>query len=141
GESYYYLFQYAGEGRQNRENILVRLYGQDADNNISGHSYVRSSLEQGNIAPSKALMDAYLYIDGLPQDKSPYDSSSQQTSSLTEFRNRDPRMVMTVFNRTDLYPTIAGLLPYAPGIQYRAKKYFIAGDWSANLSFVDYIVI
>lgn len=140
-ESYYYLFQYAGEGRQNRENILARLYGQDADNNISGHSYVRSSLEQGNIGPSKALMDAYLYVDGLPQGNSPYDSSSQQTSSLTEFRNRDPRISMTVFNRTDLYPTIAGLLPYGPGIQYRAKKYFTAGDWSANLSFVDYIVI
>ncbi len=140
-KSYYYLFQYAGEGEQNKENILVRLYGQHADNNISSHSYVRSSLEQGNIAPSRALMDAYLYVDGLAQGKSQYDSSTLQTSSLTEFRNRDPRINMTVFSRNDLYPTIAGPLPYAPGIQYRAKKYFIVEDWSANLSFVDYIII
>lgn len=139
--SYYYLFLYAGEGPANKENILVRLYGQNIANNISSHSYGRSFLDQGVISATKTFMDTYLFTDGLPQGKSPYDSSANQTSTLTKFRNRDPRAGMTIFNRTDPYPTIVGILPYAPGLVYRIRKYYPIEDYTPNVSFIDFIVI
>lgn len=157
-DSYYYEFQYSGGlsgnpiqllyGPQtnynystNKENILVRLYGQNISNNISSHSYERGSLEQGNIVPTRAIMDTYLYKDGLPQGKSAYDSSAQQTSSLTEFQNRDPRMNMSVWSSGELYPQLGGLINYQAGTAYRIKKYFVVSDWTGQTSFVNFDII
>ena len=75
-------------------------------------------------------MDAYLYKDGLPQGKSAFDSSVNQTSSLTEYQNRDPRMAMSVYNRTLITPSVGGLIPYVAGISYRYRKYWIVSDLS-----------
>lgn len=157
-ESYYYEFQYDGGasgnpiqatvGPQlnytyatNKENILVRLYGQNQNNNIASHSFGRSYLDQAHIAPTRVIMDMYLYKDGLPQGLSAYDSSADQTSSLTEFRNRDPRMEMSVYNNTLITPSTGGLIPYTAGINYRYRKYWIVSDWTANVSFVSFNVL
>ena len=157
-ESYFYEFQYDGgpngnpiqsvTGPQvnytyatNKENILVRLYGQNQSNNIASHSFGRTYLDQANIAPTRVIMDAYLYKDGLPQGKSAFDSSVNQTSSLTEYQNRDPRMAMSVYNRTLITPSVGGLIPYVAGISYRYRKYWIVSDWAANVSFINFNVL
>ncbi|MBS1664178.1 MAG: RagB/SusD family nutrient uptake outer membrane protein [Bacteroidetes bacterium] len=157
-DSYYYEFQYDGGANgnpvqtvvgpqlnytytTNKENIMVRLYGQNQSNNIASHNFGRNYLDQAHIAPTRAMMDLYLYKDGLPQGKSAWDSSSMQTSSLTELRNRDPRINMSIYNSTLITPTIGGLIPYTAGTTYRFRKYWIVSDWTANISFVNFNIL
>jgi SusD family. len=138
--SYYYLFQYAGEGNANKENILVRLYGENMDNSIVSHNYP-ANLGSGNgTTPTRALMDAYLYQDGLPADKSPY--YKEQENSLTEFEHRDPRMGMTVFNKNVWYLTSLDQPTFTfAATGYKSRKYFIIDDFINKKSFIDNIVI
>jgi starch-binding outer membrane protein, SusD/RagB family len=134
--SYFYNFQYIGEGKSNPENILVRIYGENETNDISSNSYSRDGL----MSPTRTIMDAYLYKDGLPADKSPY--YEQQANTYTEFENRDPRMAMSVFNKYSFY-TYGLYVPtfqYAP-TGYKSCKYFISRDWAANVSYIDNIII
>lgn len=138
--SYFYLFQYAGEGRSNKENILVRLYGENQQNSISYHSYTRSQLEQGQVTPTRSFMDAYLYKDGLPLGESPL--QLPQDSTMAEFTNRDTRMGMTVFNKhawsiSSFYKPSFSFTPTG----YKIRKYFISDDWTINQSYVDNIII
>ncbi|WP_290797818.1 RagB/SusD family nutrient uptake outer membrane protein [Flavihumibacter sp. UBA7668] len=156
--SYYYEFQYDGGangnpiqavvGAQknytyagNKENILVRLYGQNQTNNIASHSFGRTYLDQARIAPTRNMIDLYLYKDGLPMGKSEFDSTDEQTSTLTEFRNRDPRLEMSVHNRTMITPSVGGLIQYIPGTTYRSRKYWIVSDWTANVSYVNFNIL
>ncbi|WP_344974767.1 RagB/SusD family nutrient uptake outer membrane protein [Compostibacter hankyongensis] len=137
--SYFYLFQNAGEGPANKENILVRLYGENMNNSIASHNYVRS-IWGGSVTPTKSLMDAYLYKDGLPAGKSPWEKP--QTNTLSQYENRDPRMDMTVFNKRHWF--INSL--YVPSFQntltgYKSRKYFISVDWTINQSYVDNIIM
>ncbi len=157
-ESYFYEFQYDGGANgnpiqtvpgpetnytytTNKENIIVKLYGQNISNTIASHNFGRAYLDQAHIAPTKAIMDMYLYKDGLPQGKSAFDSSGSETSTLTEFRNRDPRMTMSVYNSTMITPSVGGLIQYIPGITYRYRKYWIVSDWTSNISFVNFNVL
>lgn len=157
-DSYFYEFQYDGGANgnpiqsvtgpelnytyaTNKENIIVKLYGQNQSNNIASHNFGRNYLDQAHIAPTRVIMDTYLYKDGLPQGKSAFDTSANQTSSLTEFRNRDPRMTMSVYNNTMITPSVGGLIPYVAGITYRYRKYWIVSDWAANISFVNFNVL
>lgn len=154
-DSYLYEFQYDGgaagnpvqtvPGGQvnytyatNKENIIVKLYGQNLSNNIVSHNFGRQYLDQAHIAPTRAMLDTYLYKDGLPQGISPFDSSGKETSSLTEFQNRDPRLTMSIYNKNEITPSIGGLINYVPGITYRYRKYWIVSDWNANISFVNF---
>ncbi|NQX40818.1 Starch-binding associating with outer membrane [Pedobacter steynii] len=151
-DSYYYEFQYNGGaagnpitntfGPQvnytyatNKENILVKNYGQNASNNIISHGYLRLA-EQGTIAPTKALVDAYPMKDGTP-----YVPIASPASSLEEYQNRDPRMRQTIFNKSLPYPSITGIVTYLPAISYRMRKYFTFGDWFRQQSYVNYNVI
>jgi hypothetical protein len=138
--SYYYLFQYSGEGQANPENILVRIYGENQVNDISANNYTREVLDEGLLMPTSNFTSSYLYKDGLPPDKSPYYQT--QTDTYTEFENRDPRMAMTVFNKKSWY--VSGL--YVPTFDYsqtgyRSCKYYIAADWTINVSYIDNIII
>lgn len=139
--SYFYLFQYAGNGRTNPENILVRLYGQNATNSISEHNYTRQYLDVGVVTPTRAMMDAYLYKDGLPLGKSAYET--EQTTTLSEFTDRDPRIGMTVFNK--LVKGFA-LTPYQPTFAststgYKVRKFATVEDWTSQQSFNHHIII
>ena len=69
--NYFNLWQMAGEGRQNRESIIVRQYGVSTTDRVSTHGYYRGTLEHGNMNPTRSLADANLMKDGLPIDKSP----------------------------------------------------------------------
>ncbi len=146
--SYYYLFQYQNAASQqnytystNHEIILARLYGQNPTNNISSHSYVRGSVTDAGIAATRGFINMYDYKDGLPVGKSPYDSSLMETSTLTQFQNRDPRMGMTIMDKNDWYPSITGIHLYQPGLIYHTRKYATILDFTANQSFVNFLVI
>ncbi|ACU04922.1 RagB/SusD family nutrient uptake outer membrane protein [Pedobacter heparinus] len=138
--SFYYLFQPANEAPVNKEAILVRLYGENLANPIAFHNFPAELGAGSNTTPTKALMDAYLYTDGLPQGKSPLQKT--ETTTLTQFENRDPRMGMTVFNKTHYYVTSFYLptLTFAP-TGYKVRKYFNTVDFIAKRSFVDNMTI
>ncbi|OQY93871.1 MAG: hypothetical protein B6D37_10430 [Sphingobacteriales bacterium UTBCD1] len=158
-KSYFYLFQYdggpAGNPIQmgygptknytyatNKESMLVRLYGQNTNNIIAFHPFGRAFPGDGNMQPTKAMVEAYLYKDGLPPGFSPYDSLANQTSSLTEFRNRDPRFEMSVFNNTMDYITVqGGIRPYVAGRTYVSRKYFSICDYMNSKQFVNFIIL
>jgi hypothetical protein len=96
--SYHYLFLY--EGERSVENILVRLYGANASNKISTHR-IQAMEQMGSSTPTRALADAYRYVDGLPIEKSPY--HQPRTNTLTEFENRDIRIDATIFNKKHIF--------------------------------------
>lgn len=146
--SYYYLFQYQNAATEtnytyatNHGIILARLYGQNLSNNIASHSFERGSASDGGIFGTRNLIDMYLYKDGLPQGKSPYDSSQDETSTLTQFRNRDPRMGMTFTKNGDIIGSITGYIPYTPRLQYNIKKYNTVLDFTQQTSFINYMII
>lgn len=89
------LFYFDGEGRQNRENIFVKLYGPNgASNAIVYHNQSSSKATQGGI--TRQMIDNFLYDDGLPKGKSAY-GQSPDVHYDDIFVHRDPRLAMTVF--------------------------------------------
>lgn len=137
--SYFYLFQYAGNGAANRENILARLYGVNSTNSISEHNYTRQYLDVGVVTATRAMMDAYLYRDGLPLGKSPL--QLPQDSTMAEFTNRDPRIAMTVFNKrvwgfTAMWVPTFNTAPTG----YKIRKYATSQDWASQQSFNHHII-
>lgn len=137
--SYFYLFQYAGNGAANRENILARIYGVNSTNSISEHNYTRQFLDVGVVTATRAMMDAYLYRDGLPLGKSPLQAN--QDSSMAEFTNRDPRVAMTVFNKrvwgfTAMWVPTFNTAPTG----YKIRKYATSQDWASQQSFNHHII-
>jgi len=91
---YYNFFTYMGKlsAGANKETIIARLHLADVSmHNISRESQVPDQSSRYN--PTKALVDAYLCIDGLPIDKSPL---YKEDTYAHIWDNRDPRMRMTV---------------------------------------------
>lgn len=144
-QSYYRLFQYDGEGVANNENILVRLYGENTANNISSHVYTNDAGSGTGPRPTRALADAYLFKDGLPIGKSPFQKTP--TGTISEFENKDTRMVFTISNK--LINTIlpnSGLNTNptfgAAPTGYKTFKYFVPSEFSSLIAgFRDYMVI
>lgn len=140
--SYFDLFQYKGEGRTNRENILVRQYGLSLTDAVMIHNTQRN-LETGAANPTKALVDSYLMVDGLPIDKSPL----YQTPSkiLDDFEDRDLRLSAALFKQGDPY---IGTMPIfnVPNLSfqrtgYANRRYANPTDWQNSRSFIDYTII
>lgn len=137
--SYFYLFQPVADGPNNKENILVRIYGQSLSNNIT-YQNISRDVEQALISPTRVLADAYVYKDGLPLGKSPL--QQPQTTTLSEFTNRDPRAGMTIFNKNLYYLTGK----YVPNFTftktgYKTAKWFNATDWNNARSYTDFAII
>lgn len=137
--SYFYLFQDAGNGAADKENILAVLYGQNAQNDISGND-ISAYIGQALITPTRALTDSYLFKDGLPLGQSSL--QIPLTNTLSEFQNRDPRMGMTVFNKNMWYTSSW----YAPSFQYtltgyKFAKYFNSNDWLLGVGFNDFTIL
>ncbi|MFD2037169.1 RagB/SusD family nutrient uptake outer membrane protein [Belliella marina] len=140
--SYFDLFQYAGEGRANRENILVRQYGISLSDAVLFHNAQRN-LETGAANPTKALVDSYLMVDGLPIEKSPLYETP--TRILDDFEDRDLRMAATLFKEGDPY---IGTMPLfnVPNLSfqrtgYANRRYANPVDWQNSRSFIDYTII
>ncbi|RIV19463.1 RagB/SusD family nutrient uptake outer membrane protein [Fibrisoma montanum] len=137
--AYFDLFQMAGEGRQNRENIIVRQYGVSQTDRVSTHGYYRGTLENGNMNPTKSLADSYLMKDGLPITKSPLYKAPVQ--SIDVFKDRDTRMGDTFMKRGDPMMTtkpifdIANLVFNKTGFMFR--KTANIDDWNTQASTID----
>lgn len=137
------MFVQAGEGRNNTENILVKIYGIDSSNPLLSHNYSRD-LENGRVAPTRNLIREYLYTDGLPAfttENTPTATRSaffvdegDEPAYNTIFENRDPRLTMTVFMAGEQ----AYKGPWIPKTSlgsrtaYAAKKGFNIPDWTIN---------
>ncbi|ASW76367.1 carbohydrate-binding protein SusD [Chryseobacterium piperi] len=137
-DAYYNLFQEAGDGRANRENILVRIYGNDINNNVTSTTIQRTF--EGNAGPTQSLAVSYLMADGLPIDKSPLFIAPNSTMKYAEyFEKRDPRMSFSFLKRGDEFqfnnpftipsPTFARsgytVRKYANAIAHRDQRSFI----------------
>lgn len=138
--SYFGLFQYEGEGRQNRENILVRQYGRSVADDISGYNC--GTLINGATNATKALVDAYLMKDGLPIEVSPL-YTIPATFSET-FNNRDERLKATIMKAGDPYfysvPFLAPTLVYHT-TAYCPRKFVDAHTVGTGVTFIDYPII
>lgn len=137
--SYFYLFQLPADGKANKENIMVRIYGVDKTNSLT-YTNISRDLEQAYMTPTRAMLDLYLYKDGLPIGKSPL--QQPQTNTLSEFQNRDPRAGMTVFNKNLFYVTAA----YKPNYDYtktgyKVAKWFNAVSFNDKMSYTDFALI
>lgn len=141
--SYFNLFQYEGEGRQNQENIIVRQYGVTVTERVSTHAYYRGSLENGNLSPTKSLVDAYLMKDGLPIAKSPLYKTP--VVSLDVFTNRDERLLATVMKRGDAYMGTKPVFDIAPLVFNKSgftfRKYSNIDDWTTQASLIDRAIL
>ncbi|WP_289024143.1 RagB/SusD family nutrient uptake outer membrane protein [uncultured Salegentibacter sp.] len=140
--NYFNLFQYEGEGRQNKENILVRQYGKNLEESISYHVAQRN-LETGAANPTRGLATSYLMTDGLPISKSPL--YEKPTNTVEVFNNRDPRMGATFFKEGDEY---IGTQPVfnIPAISfqktgYANRRYANLNDWQVSRSYIDRTLI
>ncbi len=135
---YFNLFQYEGEGRQNKENIIVKQYGISTTDRVVTHGYYRVNLEGGQTNPTKSLVDSYLMKDGLPISKSPL--YKVPTTTVEVFANRDERLLNTVFKKGDAYTgaiplyNVASLGSQKTGFTFR--KYANVNDW-VNISTID----
>jgi len=147
--NYFNLFQPAGDGRQNRENILVKQHGISNSNILVRHSTnLFATLDQGRYSPTKALVDAYLMTDGLPIAKSPlYQAPS---TSVEVFANRDSRLNATVFKKGDPFiitiPTVAQFNRPDLGMVrtgFYQRKFFNVADYggTGGSSFTDRNII
>ncbi len=138
--NYFGLFQYQGEGRQNKENILVRQYGKSIADNISGYSGL--TLINGATNATKALVDAYLMKDGLPIEISPR-YSAPSTFSKT-FTDRDERLNATIMKAGD--PYFYSVPFQAPALNFHStafapRKFVDANTVGTPTTFIDYPII
>ena len=137
--NYFNLFQYEGEGRQNRENIIVRQYGVSLTDRVATHNYYRGSIENGNTSPTKALSDSYVMVDGLPITKSPLYKTP--TTTLEVFANRDARMSATFMKRGDPMMTTKPIFDVANlsfnKTGYMFRKFANIDDWNTQASLID----
>ncbi|WP_394994079.1 RagB/SusD family nutrient uptake outer membrane protein [Emticicia sp.] len=137
--NYFDLFQYAGEGLANKENIIVKQYGVSLIDRVLIHSYYRGTIENGNKNPTKSLVDSYLMSDGLPTTKSPLYKTPTTTSEV--FTNRDDRLIQTVMKRGDPYIftkkvfDVANLVFQKTGFCFR--KFSNIDDWNTQASSID----
>ena len=122
------LFQLAGEGRQNKENIFVKVYGPNGDAATTTHGNSRQ-LENATTL-TRNMVDLFLYTDGLPREKSPL-KISPEISYDDIFSNRDPRLNMTIYRiGEDAYK--GAFEPFAYRFGYNLKKGFDLTQWSTN---------
>lgn len=137
--NYFNLFQYEGEGLQNKENIIVRQYGVSLTDRVLTHTYYRGTIENGNKNPTKSLVDSYLMSDGLPITKSPLYKAPVKTTDV--FVNRDDRLNQTVMKTGDPYIftkkvfDVAVLVFQKTGFCFR--KFSNIDDWNNQASTID----
>lgn len=121
------LFQDEAEGRGNRENIFVKVYGPNGAA-TTNHRNSRD-LETGT-SLTRNIVDLFLYTDGLPREKSPL-AIIPETSYDDIFSNRDPRLGMTIYKiGEEAYK--GAFNPFAFGTGYSIKKGFSLAQWTTN---------
>ena len=133
------LFYFDGEGRQNKENVFVKIYGPNGSSGVIVHSNSRG-LENA-VSVTRQTIDQILYADGLPREKTAM--KVEETTHNDVFLNRDPRMAMTFYQKDeDAYK--AGYNPFGNqhGNGYGIKKGFMLDEWNTvNKETVDKMII
>ncbi|WP_343538771.1 RagB/SusD family nutrient uptake outer membrane protein [Sphingobacterium thalpophilum] len=139
-DAYFNLFQLAGEGRANKENIIVRAYGVNQENSVVSTA-VQRYYEGNSVVPTQNFVDNYLMVDGLPTDKSPlYQEPNSTTTHAEYFRKRDPRMSFTLFKRGDEYISGGKYTIPNPSRQrsgFGIRKYANEPFWARQASYID----
>lgn len=139
-DAYFNLFQLAGEGRSNKENIIVRGYGVNQENSVVS-TPVQRYYEGSSIVPTQNFVDNYVMVDGLPTNKSPlYQEPNGTTTHASYFRKRDPRMSFTLFKRGDEYISGGKYTIPNPSRQrsgFGIRKYANEPFWARQASFID----
>ncbi|SET04533.1 Starch-binding associating with outer membrane [Draconibacterium orientale] len=123
------LFLFDGEGRQNKENIFVKVYGPNGEGTVTHNN---SRQMENTVSVTRQMVDMFLYSDGLPMGKTTM-RVSPETSFDDVFENRDPRLSMTVYKLGE--EAYKG--PYVPfenqhGYGYSLKKGFLVSEWETN---------
>lgn len=137
------LFYFDGEGRQNKENILVKVYGPNgASNAIVYHNQSATKATQATI--TRQMIDNFLYADGLPKAKSSFNKVDVNHDDI--FANRDPRMAMTVFAYKEVSYKGAEYRPFDQvnhnGSGYPIKKGYMNSEFNTNgLETVDRMIL
>ena len=123
------LFTFDGEGPDNKENVMVKVYGPNgAGTTTHGHS---RTMENG-VSVTRNIVDLFLYSDGLPREKSPL-RIFPESSFNDPLENRDPRLKMTIFSLGE--EAFKGeYMPFTNqhGNGYSLKKGFILDEWATN---------
>ena len=127
---YQKLFYFDGEGRQNKENVFVKVYGPNGAGATIAHGNSRQ-LENG-VSITRQAIDQYLYTDGLPREKSSL-ALIPETHYDDVFENRDPRLAMTIYHK-DEEAYKGGYTPFnnQHGNGYGIKKGFMLDEWTTN---------
>lgn len=129
------LFYFDGEGRQNKENVFVKVYGPNgASNAITYHNQSATKAQQVSI--TRQFIDYFLYTDGLPKDKHP--GGDQPDVNYDDiFTDRDPRLGMTVFRLNEVAFKGAQFRPFdsvnnGASFGYPIKKGYMKEEYDTN---------
>jgi hypothetical protein len=123
------LFLFEGEGRQNKENIFVKVYGPNGAGTVV---HGNSRQLENNVSLTRQIVDKFIYTDGLPREKSPL-KISPETSFNDIFTNRDPRLAMTLYKAgEEAYKGELDPMANQHGYGYSIKKGFLLSEWSTN---------
>ncbi len=121
------LFYFDGEGRQNKENVFVKVYG---PNDAGTITHGNSRQLENTASVTRSAVDQFLYTDGLPREKSPL-AVRDETSYDDVFVNRDPRLAMTLYKiGEEAYK--GAFIPFAYHKGYSIKKGFMLDQWQTN---------
>ncbi len=123
------LFLFEGEGRQNKENIFVKVYGPNGEGTVTHNN---SRLMENRVSVTRQMVDLFLYEDGLPKELSAL-KIADESSFNDVFIARDPRLEMTLYKMGEN----AYKGPYVPfsnqhGNGYSLKKGFLLSEWETN---------
>ena len=133
------LFYFDGEGRQNKENVFVKVYGPNGASGVILHNNSRG-LENA-VSVTRQTIDEILYSDGLPREKTTLKVEEKMHNDV--FLNRDPRMALTFYQKgEEAYK--AGYNPFGNqhGNGYGIKKGFMLDEWNTvNKETVDKMII
>lgn len=139
-DAYFNLFQLAGEGSANKENIIVRQYGVNRENSVT-ITAVQRYYEGSNILPTQNFVDNYLMADGLPITKSKlYVEPNKDMKYIEYFNKKDPRMSFTLFKPGDEFISSSNYTlpnPRQHRSGYGIRKYANKEFWNLQSSFID----
>ncbi|UIR55987.1 RagB/SusD family nutrient uptake outer membrane protein [Sphingobacterium sp. SRCM116780] len=139
-DAYFNLFQEAGDGRANKENIIAKVYGISRENSVIS-TPVQRYYEGNSIVPTQNFVDYYLMADGLPIDKSPlYQAPDKSMTHAQYFNKKDPRMSFTLFKRGDEFISSSNYtIPNASQQRsgYGIRKYANKNFWNLQASYID----
>ena len=139
-DPYFNLFQYEGEGFQNKENILVSIFGENIDNRIRSNSIGYEIFKLAQV--TRSSFEQYLCTDGLPFDQSPLAEIPEETP-WSVFKNKDPRMEASIFTEGETDPTGESYIWDQPFNVTRcsAQKYATVEGYKVAPSYIDVALI